>query len=70
MLYIDKFLYNFFYGCWKGYGTQPTSTSMLEEWRHMLDKKGYTGAILMDVGRVFDTINHELLLTKLNIIWF
>ena len=32
----------------------------------MLDKKGYAGAVVMDLSRAFDTINHEPLVAKLN----
>ena len=32
----------------------------------MLDKRGYIHAILMDLPKAFDAINHELLVVKLN----
>ena len=37
-----------------------------EKWRISLDNKGYGGAILMDLSKAFVTINHDLLIAKLN----
>ena len=31
-----------------------------------LDQKGYGGMVLMDLSKFFDTLNHDLLLTKLH----
>ena len=39
---------------------------LVEKSKASLDKKGYAGAILMDLSKAFDTIIHELLLAKLN----
>ena len=66
MSYIDQYLSNFLCGYWQGYSTQTALISMLEKWRNILDNKGYSGAILMDLSKAFDTINHELLLAKLH----
>ena len=49
----------------KGFNTQYALLSLIEKWKETLDNKGYTGAILMDLSKAFDTINHELLIAKL-----
>ena len=38
---------------------------LLEKWEKMIDNQGCSGAVLMDISKAFDTINHELLLAKL-----
>ena len=64
--YIEKFLSSFFYGYRNGFSTQTALLGLVENWKASLDKKRYTGAVLMDLSKAFDTINHELLLVKLN----
>ena len=49
----------------KGFNTQYALLSLIEKWKKELDNKGYAGAILMDLSKAFDTINHELLIAKL-----
>ena len=31
----------------------------------MLDRRGHGGAVLMDLSKAFDTLNHDLLIAKL-----
>ena len=63
--YIDKFLSPFLCGYRKGYNAQYALVSMIEKWKKSLDSKDITGAIFMDLSKAFDTINHELLVAKL-----
>ena len=49
----------------KGFSTQQALLSLTERWKNTLDQNGYGGAILMDLSKAFDTINHDLLIAKL-----
>ena len=66
--YIGKFISPFLFlcGCRKGFITQYALLSLIEWWILCLDKQGFAGAVLMDLSKTFDTINNELLITKLH----
>ena len=55
-----------FYGHRKDYNTQHALICLIEKWKKILDEKGFCGAVLMDLSKAFDTINHELLIAKLH----
>ena len=64
--FIENFLSSFLCGYRKGYNTQYALLAMIEKWKRSLDGKGgFAGAILMDLSKAFDTINHDLLIAKL-----
>ena len=50
----------------KGFSTQYALFSLIESWEKILDEKGFGGAVLMDLLKAFDTLNHELLIGKLS----
>ena len=37
-----------------------------ENWEIVLDRKGYAGAILMDLSKAFNTLNYDFLIAKLH----
>ena len=37
---------------------------LLEKLKNILDDNWYAGAVLMDLSKAFDTINHELLIAN------
>ena len=63
--YIEKFLSPYLCGYRKGFNSQYALLAMIEKWKECLDNNGFAGAILMDLSKAFDTINHELLIAKL-----
>ena len=63
--YVDNYLSHYLCGYRKGYNAQYALTTMIEKWKKPLDNKGIAGAILMDLSKAFDTIDHELLISKL-----
>ena len=63
--YVDQFLSTFMNGYRKSLSTQQALFPLIEIWKYTLDQNGYGGAILMDLSKVFDTINHDLLIAKL-----
>ena len=49
----------------RNHNTQHAPLRMIESFRALLNKGQKVGAIIMDLSKAFDTLNHELLLTKL-----
>ena len=63
--YMEIFLSPYLCGFRKGYGTQHCLIAMLEKWKKSLDNNGNAAALLTDLSKAFDCINHELIIAKL-----
>ena len=64
--FIAKYLSPFMCGYRKGYNPQHALLTLIEKWKRSLDRGAYSGVIFMDLSKAFETINHDLLIAKLN----
>ena len=65
LLYMNNYLSNYLCGFRKGYSTQYCLIIMLEKWKKALDNSKNAGALLTDLYKAFNCLNHELLIAKL-----
>ena len=63
--YFDKLFSKFQCGFRKGFNAQHCLITMIEKWRRSVDGGGHAGALLSDLSKTFDCIDHELLIAKL-----
>ena len=64
--FMDTYLVPYLCGFRKGLNTQHALLRLMDICKNSLDKKGLVGALLMDLSKAFDCIDHELLIAKLN----
>ena len=65
LTYVEKYLSPYLFGFRKGHSTEQCLNIMLERWKKALDQKRHVGAVLTDLSKAFDCINHELIIAKL-----
>ena len=64
--FMEERFSNLLTGFRKNHNTQDSLIKMIESWKKALDNNKNIGIIFMDLSKAFDTLNHDLLLAKLN----
>ena len=64
--YFEDIFSDYQFGFRKGISSQQCLITLIETWKKYLDNKKSFGALLTDLSKAFDCVNHELLITKLH----
>ena len=64
--YFERILSKFQCGFRKGFSSQHCLIYLIEKWRNSLDNKGAAGALITDLSKAFDCLDHGLLIAKLH----
>ena len=64
--FVQSFLSSLLCGFREGYGTQHALLRLVEACKKTIDSGGVAGAVLTDLSKALDCLNHELLIAKLN----
>ena len=68
MLFFGKnnILFDHQFGFRKGYSTEQAILEITDNLKSAIDEKQVTCGLFLDFSKAFDTVNHRILLTKMN----
>ena len=64
--YFEDIFSDYQFGFRKGISAQQCLIILIETWKKHIDNKESFGALLTDISKAFDCVNHELLIAKLH----
>ena len=64
--YFDGILSDFQFGFRKGFSAQQCLIALIELWKKSVDNKEAFGALMTDLSKAFDCVDHDLLIAKLS----
>ena len=64
--FFDYIFSKYQYGFRKGFSTQQCLLALLEKWKRSIDRGKVFGALLTDLSKAFDCLDHDLFIAKLN----
>ena len=65
-IYIEEHLSPYLFGFRKGHSVEQCLMTMLEAWKRALDRKKCVAAVLTDLSKAFDCLNHKFIIAKLD----
>ena len=65
-IFFENILSKYQCGFRKNFSSQYCLILMIEKWKRSMDHKACCGAVLTDLSKAFDCLDHDLLIAKLN----